>query len=150
MNRCLIILCGIVFLSACTLNENPEFQRMENIRVLRANAKNIEVEGEAVFYNPNSVGVTFTASDVDVYANEVKVGKVKTTSFEIPSKENFTVPLLVDIPVAKLMEQEGKLGLLLGALSKREVKLHYKGVIKLDVLGVEVDYDLDHEESITY
>lgn len=134
-----------LFILSCTVNESPEYKNIENIKIDNISKSSVVVSAEAVYFNPNHIGGNVSKLDIDLLVNEVKIAKVKSTAFEINSKENFRVPLKADVPYKELFGSSGKqiLGNLLNAAMNKKTKINYKGTITIDVKGFEYDYELD-------
>ncbi|APD05750.1 hypothetical protein UJ101_00197 [Flavobacteriaceae bacterium UJ101] len=150
MKKLFFIVCSsiLLMLTSCKVNEQPEYERMENIKVTKLGLKNIQLQADAVFNNPNVLGVTIKRSDIDVFKDSIYLGKAKSPSFEVNKESEFSIPLTIDFSPKKIIKEKGFLGNVLSTVSQKEMNITYKGTITLDVLGIEYDYDFEHTEPI--
>ncbi len=140
---CFIFLCT----QSCSVSEEPEYKGIESIKVIDADLKSVTISADAVFYNPNDVGGHLNTDEVFVYINEVKIARLSTERFRVPSKENFNVPLIVTISTDRIIDKKS-LGGLLGSLVSQKVDIQYKGEIKYNVLGYSSSYLVDETKTL--
>ena len=88
----------IIVLISCTVNEAPEFIGIKNIKVVESSKTFITIKGEGLFKNPNDIGGKLQADEIIVYVNGNEMATVTSDSFNVPAKEEFTIPLKVNIP----------------------------------------------------
>ncbi len=138
----------ILLLFGCKINETPEYQRMDNFKITKLGLKNIELKADAVFNNPNIIGITVKRSDIDVFNDSILLGKATTPTFDVNKESEFNVPLTVHFSPKKVLKQKGSLGSIISAISGKELNVTYKGSITLDVLGIEYDYDFAHTQTV--
>lgn len=138
----------LLMVTGCQINQQPEYERMENIRVTKLGFETIQLQAEAIFNNPNILGITIKRSDIDVFKDSIFLGKAQTPSFEVNKKSEFKIPITIDFSPKKIIKEKGFLGNILSTVSKKELNITYKGIITLDVLGIEYDYDFEHTEPI--
>ncbi|MDG1041469.1 MAG: hypothetical protein P8O96_01315, partial [Flavobacteriaceae bacterium] len=50
------ILLLLALTTSCAMKQKPEFIKVDNIKLIEANSKQITLSANAVFNNPNSVG----------------------------------------------------------------------------------------------
>ncbi len=145
------ILCFFVLVATtCSKPQAPEFKNVKNVAVEELTLSNVTIKGDAVCFNPNGMGITIRATDIDVSANEVAVGKVtQELKTKVPANSDFSIPLVVSFPPKKLLSKgSGLLGGLLSALSDQKVNMHYKGTITVEVLGVGIKVPLDEQQEV--
>ncbi|MFV0530601.1 MAG: LEA type 2 family protein [Flavobacteriales bacterium] len=138
----------LLLFTSCKIKKAPEYQRIENIKVARLNLKDIELTADAVFKNPNIIGITVKHTDIDVFHDRIFLGKATTPTFEIKRKNEFSIPLTVHFSPEKILNQEGSLRSILHIFSSRELDITYKGIITLGVLGFDYDYTFEHTQPI--
>ena len=68
-NRLTFILLFFTLLFNCSINEQPDFIGLENIKVLDSNIKNITISADAHFTNPNDLGGRLKTDNLKVYIN---------------------------------------------------------------------------------
>ncbi|WP_299117223.1 LEA type 2 family protein [uncultured Winogradskyella sp.] len=145
--RIVFISLFFTLLFNCTVTEQPKFLGIENIKVVNSNIESITFKAEALFTNPNDVGGVLKAEDLKVYVNNTEVATVVSDEFKVPSKENFTIPLIVAVASDSIIDKKN-LGSLLGSLISQKLKVQYKGEIKYKVLGYSSTYTVDKTQDI--
>lgn len=147
MKKNAILLTFSLLLLNCSVNEKPEFLGIENIKVLEGDFQIIKVSADAKFRNPNDIGGTLKAEGIKVIINEVETATLYSEEFELPSKDLFTIPLVVDVPTDSVLNQKS-LGGLLGSILTETMTVQYKGDIKYKVFGFSHRYAVDKTEEI--
>ena len=147
VKRILFISLFFTILFNCTVTEKPKFIGLENIKVVDSNIKSITLKADALFINPNDVGGTLKTEDLKVYINETQVATLVSEKFNVPSKENFTIPLTVSVATDSIIDKNS-IGGLLGSLISQRLKVQYKGDIKYKVMGYSSTYTLDETQEI--
>ena len=145
--RFLFISIFFTLLFNCTVTEQPEFIGLENIKVVNSNIQSITLRADALFINPNDVGGSLKTDDLKVYINETEVATVVSDEFDVPSKKNFTIPLIVSVATDSIIDKKS-LGGLLGSLISQKLKVQYKGDIKYKVLGYSSTYSVDETQEL--
>lgn len=145
--RMLFILITFTLVFNCTFNEQPQFIGVENIEVVNSNLKSITLKADAHFINPNDVGGILKTDDLKVYINDTEVATVVSDEFKVPSKKNFTIPLIVAVATDSIVDKKS-LGGLLGSLISQRLKVQYKGDIKYKVLGFSSSYSVNQTQDI--
>lgn len=146
-NRLTFILLFFTLLFNCSINEQPEFIGLENIKVLDSNIKNITISADAHFINPNNLGGRLKTDNLKVYINDSEVAKFVSKEFEVPKKKDFKIPLTVSIATDSIIDKKS-IGGLLGSLISQKLEVQYKGEIKYKVLGYSSTYDVNETQNI--
>lgn len=131
----------------CTFTEIPEYIGLENIKVLQANKKTITLSANAHFKNPNDVGGQLQAKDLKIYINDTEAATLTSKRFDVPSKENFDIPLIVELATDRIINKKSLNGLL-SSLISQQVKVQYKGHIDYTVLGYSSTYNVNETQDI--
>ncbi|MBT8273709.1 MAG: hypothetical protein KJO77_07880 [Bacteroidia bacterium] len=147
MRKYLILLTFCLLCFHCSVSEKPDFLGVENIKVLEAHAEIITVSADAKFRNPNDIGGKLRADGIKVFINDVETATLTTEDFEVPSKDLFTIPLVVEVPTDSIFNRKS-IGGLLGSLLSEKVKVQYKGSIKYKVFGFSHTYAIDQTEDV--
>lgn len=144
----------LVFISflliQCSINEKPEFQQIENIHVAELNLQGVKVKADLLFKNPNIIGVTVKSSDIKVFHDSIFLGEAHAPSFDVNKESEFTVPLTVQFSPRKIIEQKGTLSSFLNIATKKEIDITFTGIITLEAMGIEYDYDLNQTHFIHF
>lgn len=147
LKRSLFILVIFTLVFNCTVTEKPEFIGLDKIKVINSNLKSITLSADAMFKNPNDVGGKLKTDDLKVYINDTEVATIVSDEFDVPSKQNFTIPLVVSVATDSLIDQKS-LGGLLGSLLSQQLKVRYKGEIDYKVFGYSSSYTVDELQNI--
>lgn len=144
------IIAAFLFLSSCTMSEKPEFIKLDDVEIGQSNSKEIILNANVYFLNKNSVGGTLKIKNIDVFVDNVAVAKVNSNTFEVPKKEEFMVPITVNIPYDKIFKKnkENLLDNVLNLISKKEIDLQYKGEITYFLGKLSYDYDLNYIDKV--
>ena len=144
------LLLLIVLTTACTIKQKPEFIKIDGIQLVDANSKTLTLKAEALFNNPNDVGGRLNTEGVNVFVNDILMGVVRAEEFKVPAKDNFTIPLEIQIKTNELLGKDpnGFLSGLLNSVLNRNLKVTYKGVIQFKALGFNYNYPIDTTETI--
>ena len=118
----------VLIVLSCTINEAPEFVGIENIKVLESTKTYITIKGDGLFKNPNDIGGELIADGIKVYINGNEMATVSSESFDVPAKNEFTIPLIVNIPTDSVFSNRN-LGGLIGSLFNKKIEVKYKGEI---------------------
>ncbi|MEO1012868.1 MAG: hypothetical protein AAFX53_16330 [Bacteroidota bacterium] len=150
MQKLFFILLCLFFLNSCSFTEKPEFVRIDRVDILQADLGKVVLQADAVFLNHNHLGGTLHTDNIDVLVDEQVMAQVSSETFEVPRKEEFTIPLSVRFNTAKLLEgnNSGILGSVLNQMLNKKINVRFKGEIGYTVLGFSSSYALDHSEDI--
>ncbi|MCP3930222.1 MAG: hypothetical protein GY705_14105 [Bacteroidetes bacterium] len=143
----LLILFILLSLSACTVTENVEFKKIENVQFKGATLQgDITLTANAILNNPNDFGVEIKRIQSKVFIDDKEVSNLRQeVSTQMTANSDFSLPLEIDIPAKKVFGDVG--GLIGGLLKNKTVLLKMESVVTLDILGKEVDIPYTHEEE---
>ncbi|WP_369995819.1 LEA type 2 family protein [Winogradskyella sp.] len=147
LRRITFVLLFFLLVFNCTVNKQPEFLGLENIKVINSNLKSITLKAEALFKNPNDVGGTLKTDNLKVYISDKEVATVMSDEFTVPTKQNFTIPLIVAVATDSVLNEKN-LGGLLESLITKNLKVQYKGEIKYKVFGYSSTYQVDETQHV--
>lgn len=145
--RILLISLFFTLLFNCTVTEQPEFIGLENIKVVYSTIQSITLSADALFLNKNDVGGTLKTDDLKVFINDTEVATIVSEEFDVPSKQNFKIPLIVAVATDSIIDKKS-LGGLLGSLISQRLKVQYKGDIKYKVFGYSSTYLVDETQEL--
>lgn len=147
----LLFLLFIASFWSCTGPQEPVFLRLENAKATNISTKKITITADALFHNPNAIGGTLTATNIDVISNDVKIATVEQNIESIlPAQAEFSIPLTFSTSPKELFQKDGKgiLGGVINALLDKSVKLKYKGNLTFKLAGISFDSPIDLEEVV--
>mgnify|MGYP000365575481 FL=1 len=140
----------VILISGCSVNKQPIFLKVDNIKVISAVSDTIRLKAEAFFKNPNDVGGNITTDDIKVIVNDAEVAQVFSSKFNVPARKEFIMPLYVIIPTKRIFEnnKNGILGGLLNAVLNKSVKVQFKGNLEYRYLVFKRDFVVNHIQEI--
>ncbi len=147
IKKTLLVLTFAFIIIGCSIKESPEFRGVNNIKVIESTKTYITIKGDALFKNPNVIGGELKADGIKVFVNGNEMATVSSESFEVPAKEEFTIPLKVNIPTDSIFSNKN-LGGLIGSLFSKKIDVKYQGKIIYKVFGFSNFYDVDETETI--
>lgn len=134
---------------SCSLNETPEFIEISNIGVKNYSKETITLTSDLVFHNPNNIGGTIQVNQIKVWVNNTDLGNVNSSDFQVPSKKEFSVPVVFKIPYNRILKDRKNMVLnMLNALNTQSIEVHYKGDITYKLGSFKYDYPVDYTEVI--
>jgi len=141
----------ILFLSftACTVNKEPKFKAIENVKVSNYSITTITITSDLVFFNPNSIGGKLELTDLKIYSNDLLLAETKSQIFEAPAKKEFTIPLTTQVRTGNLIKNRKDLmKLALNTGLELKIPLHYKGNIVYKLGKLSYNYPIDFETEV--
>ena len=135
-----------LLLSGCSL-EPVTFDRITNVRLLDREDHFVNMEADAVLYNPNNASGKVKSIDLEVYFQERRIALVsELADAKVSANSEFEVPLRMKLDMDKI--QENWLETLAGIFNKRSLDLHFKGKIKLKIHGVSRNIPVDYIHTL--
>jgi len=147
MKKIIILSTIIITFLSCSVNEKPEFLKVENIKIVESNADSIILSADAFFNNPNDIGGELKSDGIKVFVNDVEMTTLSSKSFKVPAKREFSIPLQASIPTNRIFNSNN-IGSVLNSLLSKKIKVQYIGDIKYKVLGFSHSYAVDMTENI--
>ena len=150
MKKLIYFLFLFLLINSCSVKEPPVFIKVDNIKITSFSSDTIRLNAEAFFKNPNDVGGKISTDEIKVIINGAEVAQVFSDEFEVPARNEFTIPLKVVIPASRVFEnnKNGILGGLINSIFNKSVKVQFKGELKYKVLGFSNVYPIDQTEEI--
>ncbi len=150
MKNVILFIAVLLLCNSCKLNKKPEFIAVENIDVVKANLKSVELKADAIFKNPNSLGGTLWTNDIEVFVDDKYMGTVTAEEFKVPAKKEFSIPLTIKFSASKIIENNkgNLLSSILKQVLEKKVVVNLKGDLGYKVVGFTSSYAIDHTEEI--
>ena len=142
-----ILFVGILLLAgACNMPQNPPiFKNLTNIKTSKVTGTNLNLTGNAIFYNPNDMGMKLKGVEIDVILEGKKVGHVSQRSkIKIPANGSFTVPLKAEID----LKQVGLVNGIFGMLSGKRMNAEFVGYIRVSKNALVMRVPIKHKELL--
>ena len=73
MKNKLYFLVLFLILSSCSLQKEPVFIKVDNVKVLSFAADTIKLKAVAFFENPNDVGGSISTDEIKIFVNDVYI-----------------------------------------------------------------------------
>lgn len=141
----LLVLCLI----GCSDNVAPTFKRIKNIKVKELNLRNITIESELVYSNPNRFGGNVMAFDIDVIVNDINVGKLKQIGqIEILAKQDFVLPSTISFPPKQVFKSDNFFKSALQVFANEKADVQYLGTMTINIAGLDFEIPVKHKEQI--
>lgn len=147
MKKIIILSTILVAFFSCSVNEKPEFLKIENIQVIESSSDSITLSADAFFSNPNDIGGELKSDGIKVFVNDVEMTTISSKNFKVPAKHEFSIPLQASIPTKRIFNTNN-IGGVINSLFSKKVKVQYIGDIKYKVLGFSHSYTVDKTENI--
>ena len=148
MNRIFSFILVISTFSQCaTIQEAPEFLGIEKLEVTKFKGKTADLNSDAVFYNPNTRGMTLKKVTIDVKTEDRVIGQInKSLNLKIKPESEFKVPLDATVNI-------GDVGVIRGLISMfggKEIEITYIGEIKVSVYGIPRKLHINQTEKLQF
>lgn len=133
------LLC-LIFLTSCRAPKDLEFREFRNISVDNIGFSGATLKVDVVYYNPNNFSLELNRTDLDIFVDSIFLGhSTQDLQVKIPRRENFSVPLQVELDMKNLLKN-GLTGLL-----NKQVLVRVAGKVKIGKAGVYKTFDLNYE-----
>lgn len=138
-------------LTACNSIKDPEFQRMENAKFKTATLQgDIVLIADAIFNNPNSVGVNLEEVELEVFVDKKKVADVtQSIDTKVGANTDFTVPLEIRVPIKHIFE-EAKEGLFDSVLKNRKALVKMEGTVEVSIAKIRHSVPFEYEQEYEF
>lgn len=123
------LLVAISTLSSCTLREKPTFVSIEKINLDKVSSEEITFKASAIFKNPNSIGGEISSETIKIFVDSIPVGQLYPSSFNVPAKNEFSIPLEGRLSTKKIMGRNNNdlLSNLINIVTSQKVAITFKG-----------------------
>ncbi|MBS1941186.1 MAG: LEA type 2 family protein [Bacteroidetes bacterium] len=121
-------LLAAVFLAGCMSYSDVEFKGIQNAQIKRLDAKGLSATVTVLVHNPNNYRITVSDPDMDLFLNDVAVGKATLDSavtLDASSDRAYALPLRA----TWAKDQSGLLPVLMASALTGTVKLGVKGSV---------------------
>lgn len=93
-----------------------------------------------LYYNPNSYGLQLKRTDLDIYINDVYMGRTSQEyQVNIPKNDTFSIPIKIEVDMRNIFKNG------LNLLLKNEVTVKVTGTVKVGkanvFMGLPVRYE---------
>jgi len=150
MKKTFYFLILFLLIYSCSVNKQPVFIKVDDLKVTRFAADTIHLKANAFFENPNDVGGKIATDDLLILVNDIEVAQVFSEDFKVPARNQFTVPLTAKVPTKKLLDtnKNGILGGLINSFISKKVNIRIKGKLEYVVFGFKKEFLVDKTEEL--
>ena len=144
-----LIVFSTLFFS-CKYKEKPVFIGIEKIEIQEVTQREITFKANALFKNDNDIGGKLVTENIDVFADGILVGQLKTEEFNIPKRDTFAMPLEGKFSTEKILEK-GKQDILnsvLTIISAKKIPISFKGDLQFKKGPFNYTYHVDHTDEV--
>lgn len=143
---------GLVILAAAAFflyPKAPQMTGIENFKLPKMDARTLTIQGDAKFTNPNFFGLTVEGYEIDVLVSEKKVGQIESNEKRpIEPKTDFSIPVTVTFEKREVFGGSGFFRNLIKSAVDNEMKAHYKGEVRVSVLGMVFPVAVDYTQNL--
>jgi hypothetical protein len=136
------IFLGIMglFLGSCGRFQEPEFQKIANLRLMKAGFKESSVLVDLHYFNPNRSRLKLQSAEGEAWLDEHYLGRFKMdTLIHILPKSEFILPVSLQVDMAWFLLNSATL------LTGKEVKIKVTGTVRAGKSLVYVNYPILYE-----
>lgn len=142
-----LVLSCLLFITACNTPQAPDFQGVKNLKIDVQGMSGARINGDAMFFNPNSKSVTLKGINVEVSVENKKVKDIdREYDITAAPNSNFSVPIDVTISLADL--NMGLLSTALSMLNGEKKNVRYKGKARVQMYGITFNVPFDYEDKV--
>lgn len=150
MKKAFILITSMLMLASCAVTKKPVFVKVDNVKIVDLNDRTITLGADAFFKNPNDIGGKFYTDSIQVWVNGAKLAKVSSEPFKIPARKQFSIPMVVEIPIKRVFEnnRNGILGGLVDSFLNKSIKVRYVGNLYFRTLGISKTFPVNTVQEI--
>jgi LEA14-like dessication related protein len=112
--------------TSCSTPKELEYRDFRNFSIDKMGFSATSIRMDVVYYNPNNFGLQLKSTDLDVYLDNNYLGHTVQEQFvSIPSREEFTVPIKMDVDMKNLLKNG------FATLLSNEVNIKVTGSVKV-------------------
>ncbi len=150
MKKTFILILSLLVLASCAVTKKPVFVKVDNVKIMNLNDRTITLGADAFFKNPNDIGGKFYTDSIQVWVNGAKLAKVSSEPFKIPARKQFAIPMVVEIPIKRVFEnnRNGILGGLVDSFLNKSIKVRYVGNLYFRTLGFSKTFPVNTVQEI--
>lgn len=150
MYRLLLFSCLFLGVLSCSQPKKPVFKAVSSIEIKKLGLKNVTVQADALFENPNALSGTLSLDDIHIFVNDLDVGTISSQTFEVPSHTEFTIPIQGSFSFSDIYahKKQGLLNSILATIQTDSIHIQYKGAIRYHLGSFSYPYKIDTKQSI--
>ncbi len=151
MKKLLLLSTIFLIFSSCSISKKPEFKYITNIDVKNVSMRNITIQADAVFNNPNNLNGKLSIDDIKVFVDNIDVGSISSKEFDVPSKKEFTIPLEGTFSLSKIYEENKNslLNSVIKMVQTDSLLIRYEGNLKYHFGNFSYPYKINKEQEVS-
>ncbi len=137
---CYFLFGFLFFMTSCREPRDLEFREFKNLSMENLGFASANLKVDLVYYNPNNFGLELNRTDLDIYLDSNYLGhSSQDIQVAIPKREEFTVPLKIDLDLKNLLKNG------LATMLKKNVTIRVMGKVKVGKAGVFKSFQVDYQ-----
>ena len=133
-------------LLACEGPKKPELRDVRDVRVISFSNEKVEVEANAIIYNPNIIDLEITGADIKFTVNDVpSTDIVQLKNTVIPSDKEVGIPMRATFSPKDALKSGGNL---LSMLVTQKATVKYQGDFTVKVGGISFEVPIDQQKQL--
>ncbi|WP_109298964.1 hypothetical protein [Aquimarina sp. AU474] len=151
MKKFLLLSTIFTLIIGCSFSEKPKFKHIDNLLVKKVGLRDITLKADAVFNNPNRLSGTLSIEDIHVFVDNIDIGTISSQEFNVPAKDEFSIPLEGTFSLSKIYEENKNnlLGSVLKVIQTDSLNVQYKGAIRYHLGNFSYPYTINKEQKIS-
>ncbi len=134
-----------ILLISCSPPKALEYRDFKNFTVDKLGFTSSAVRMDMVYYNPNNYGLQLKRTDLDIYINDVYMGRTSQEyQITIPRSQEFTIPIKMDVDMKNLFRNG------LNAILKNEVMVKITGSVKVGKANTFISFPVNYQGTQTF
>lgn len=135
---------AVIFLSlvilGCATPKALEYRDFKNFKIETIGFSSSYIKMDMVYYNPNSYGLQLKRTDLDIYINDVYMGRTSQEyQVNIPRNDTFSIPLRMEVDMRNIFKNG------LNLMLKNEVMVKVTGTVKIGKANVFMGFPVRYE-----
>lgn len=127
------------FLTSCHEPKALEFKEFKNLTLDKLSFAGAAMNVDLVYYNPNNFGLQLSRTDLDIFIDSTFLGhSSQDIQVAIPKRDNFTIPLKLDLDVKNLLKNG------LTSFLNKSVSVKVVGSVKVGKAGIYKSFPVDY------
>jgi LEA14-like dessication related protein len=136
----LLILLASTLLIGCSDLKEPEFRRIDNVRLPRFGMKESIMTVEMTYYNPNKARLTLKRASGEAWLDDEFIGNFTVdTTVRIPPLSDFQLPIKLHVDMAQILKKSKTI------MEKKEVEIKLKGKARVAKGALAGNYKIKYE-----
>lgn len=134
-----ICIIASIFLISCKSFKDPEFTRIDNVRVGEIGLKGSVLKLDLHYFNPNKSKLQLKYAEGDAWLDETKLGHfIMDTLIHIQPNSDFVLPVSLNVDMNYILQNA------LSTFSKKEVLVKIEGKARVGKSGIFIHYPISY------